>query len=449
MTETMVLMFSVHAGIAVRFLGQDAGQRALLEPLFPKAALFAAVMLLTMLATGLYQRGLRDGTRGIAARLGVAFLLGFAILSGIHAAVPLFGMPPGAFALALFIAFVGVVASRALFYPLTDFEPLRQRVLVVGSGMHASHVESSLRRRSDRRGISVVGFVHIRGEHDVVDPSKVLHIQTHLLDLVREHQVDELVIAVDDRKKNFPVDEIIDCKLSGVRVIDMITLFERQIGKIQLDVLAPSTIIFLDGFSQAVLRSYGKRAFDVVVSSLMLLGTLPFMLLTALAIKLEEGPRAPVFYRQIRVGRNNHPFEIIKFRSMRVDAEKFGVAQWAEQDDPRITRTGRFIRKVRIDELPQLINVLRGEMSFVGPRPERPQFVDELAHKIPYYNMRHRVNPGITGWAQVRYPYGASEKDAKEKLAFDLYYIKNYSLFLDLNILFQTAQVILWGQGAR
>jgi sugar transferase (PEP-CTERM system associated) len=224
--------------------------------------------------------------------------------------------------------------------------------------------------------------------------------------------------------------------------------FERQTGRINIEALNPSSMVFADGIIQAVLKSYLHRFLDLVISLTVLILTVPVMLLAALLIWLESGCRGPILYRQTRVGRDGKLFRILKFRSMSVDAEKSG-ARWAVQDDTRITVVGGFLRKSRIDELPQLINVLKGDMSFVGPRPERPEFVEELANEIPFYDLRHRVNPGITGWAQICYPYGASKEDAKDKLEYDLYYIKNYSLFLDLMILIQTAQVILWGKGAR
>ncbi len=446
--EFLLLLLAVHAGVSLRLLAGEPIGELLTGPLMPKAVLFASVIMVMMVATGLYQQDLRDGVKGIAARISVSFLFALLAMSLIGYALPSMFLGSEAFAVAFSSAFFGIILSRLLFYTLIDYDSLKTRVLVLGAGSQASQIEQ-LRRKSDRHGVIVIGYVHMRNDHDVVDPAKVLQVETTLPALVGEYDVDEIVIAVDDRKKNFPVDEIIECKLSGVRVIDLLTFFERQTGKIKLDILHPSSIILLDGFSHAVLRSFSKRAFDVVVSLLMLLAAAPVMLLTALGIVLESKGHGPVFYRQERVGRNGKAFDVVKFRSMRVDAERDGVAKWAHKNDPRVTFVGSFIRKTRIDELPQLINVLRGDMSFVGPRPERPQFVKELSAKIPYYAMRHRVNPGITGWAQIRYPYGASEKDAREKLQFDLYYIKNYSIFLDLTILFQTVQVILWGQGAR
>ena len=231
-------------------------------------------------------------------------------------------------------------------------------------------------------------------------------------------------------------------------VIDLLGFYEREVGKIKLDVLNPSWLIFSDGFNQSHWFNFEKRVFDVLVSMVLLFLVWPAMLLVALAIKLEEGPRAPLIYRQVRVGQHWKLFNVYKFRSMRVDAEKNG-AQWAQKNDSRVTRVGEFIRKVRLDELPQIFNVLKGDMSFVGPRPERPEFVTNLTEEIPYYAERHRVKPGITGWAQVCYPYGASQKDSLEKLQYDLYYIKNYTLFLDFVVILQTAHEVLWGKSGR
>ncbi|MFO1421972.1 MAG: TIGR03013 family XrtA/PEP-CTERM system glycosyltransferase, partial [Candidatus Competibacteraceae bacterium] len=232
-------------------------------------------------------------------------------------------------------------------------------------------------------------------------------------------------------------------------ISDFLNFFERETGRIQLDALRPSSMIFSEGFQQALLKRTAKRLFDIVASLLLLALTWPFMCAATLAIWIESGGRGPILYRQTRVGFKDRLFEVIKFRSMRVDAEKDGVPRWAGKGDSRVTRVGAVLRETRVDELPQLFNVLRGDMSFVGPRPERPQFVAELNRKIPYYSMRHMVNPGITGWAQICYPYGASEQDAREKLQYDLFYIKNYSFFFDVVILLQTVHTILWGAGAR
>ena len=266
------------------------------------------------------------------------------------------------------------------------------------------------------------------------------------MEFTDEMEIDEVVVALDDRRKQFPVHELLDCKMSGVQVVDVLSFFERQTGKVHLDILQPSWLIFSDGFQQGMLRSVSKRVFDILVSALIILIAMPVIILTMIAIRVED--RGPVFYRQVRVGENWRLFQVLKFRSMRTDAEKKG-AQWATKNDSRVTRVGKIIRILRIDELPQVINVFKGDMSFVGPRPERPEFVEKFSETIPYYAERHRVKPGITGWAQICCPYAASEKETVEKLQYDLYYVKNYSVFLDFMIIFQTAEVVLWGRGAR
>jgi len=267
-----------------------------------------------------------------------------------------------------------------------------------------------------------------------------------LLNYVRDANVDEIVVATRE-KRGLPVRHLLECRFAGVRVTDYATFWERESGQIDLEELQPSWLIFSDGFKMSWRRDAVKRLFDVVVSLAFLLFTLPLTLLTALLIKLNS--QGPVFYRQERVGRMGRSFDVLKFRSMRTDAEKDGVARWASKNDSRITRVGAFIRKTRIDELPQLISVLSGEMSMVGPRPERPSFVSQLREQIPYYDLRHTVKPGLTGWAQVRYAYGASLEDARRKHQFDLYYVKNNSVLLDLQVLIETVSVVLFREGAH
>ena len=342
----------------------------------------------------------------------------------------------------------GIVLVRAGFFRLVDQDTLKRRVLVLGAGKRALAI-AGLRRKSDRRGCTIVGYVHVPGEHDEVDSELVIRRDTTLLEMAQLLNVDEIVVAVEDRRKNFPVHEILDCRMAGIEVIDILTFIERQLGRVELALLHPSWLIFSDGFRYGVMRVISKRSFDVTASLLVLSLTWPLMVMAALAVFLESGGRGPIFYRQVRVGENWRLFQLTKFRSMRVDAEADGVARWAQKNDSRVTFVGAFMRKTRIDELPQLFNVLKGEMSFVGPRPERPMFVEQLSTQIPFYAERHRVKPGITGWAQISYAYGASEEDAVQKLQYDLYYVKNYSLFLDLLILLETAEVVLWGRGAR
>jgi sugar transferase (PEP-CTERM system associated) len=269
-----------------------------------------------------------------------------------------------------------------------------------------------------------------------------------IITIAKKYKIDEIIIAIDDRRSQLPIDDLLDCKMSGITIMNILSFCEREQGLISLENINASWLIFSDGFAQGDLRSLEKRSFDLLTSLILFGVAWPVMLLTALAILLESGFKGPVLYRQVRVGERNKNFELFKFRSMKTDAEKNG-AQWAQPNDNRITRVGRVIRKWRIDELPQIFNVLRGEMSFVGPRPERPEFVQGFNERIPLYCERHRVKPGITGWAQLCYPYGANENDTIQKLQYDLYYVKNYSLFLDFSILFNTVEVILWGKGAR
>src|SRR5690606_29308964 len=267
-----------------------------------------------------------------------------------------------------------------------------------------------------------VGFVPVNGEEPMVPEDRLLPASGSLSELAERLQVNEIVIATEDRRGSLPLQDLLACKQRGINITNLITFFEREQGRVKLSLIDPSWLIFSNGFDATPLRKASKRIFDVSATALMLLLLWPLLVFTALAIWIESGPRAPVLYRQDRVGERDRVFSLIKFRSMRTDAEKDGVARWASKEDDRVTRVGRFIRKVRIDELPQLWNVLRGDMSLIGPRPERPQFVAELEKKIKYYELRHCVKPGLAGWAQLNYPYGADEKDAAEKLKYDLFY---------------------------
>lgn len=328
---------------------------------------------------------------------------------------------------------------------------LERRVLVLGIDERAAKIANL--NGSSRSPYKAVGFVPIGSEtkHPTLNKSRVIPASVlvsvgGLAALAAEQNIDEIVVASREQR-GLDLDALLACKLAGLTVTDFPSFWERQTGQIDLYEVAPSWLIFSSGFRITWQREFAKRCFDVVVSMILLVVTLPITLVTAIAIKLDSP--GPVFYRQERVGLNGATYWILKFRSMRADAEGDGVARWAQANDSRVTRIGAFIRKTRIDEIPQALNVLRGDMSFVGPRPERPAFVEELKRKIPYYDVRHRVKPGLTGWAQINYPYGASDEDAKAKLAYDLYYVKNWNLFLDAVILFQTARVVLWREGAR
>jgi sugar transferase (PEP-CTERM system associated) len=419
------------------------------QRVLPQMLLFAASCFFSLTAMGMYSARQRARTLGLLLRAMLAHGLALAIYALVSFFfIDLRAAPGNVLAWAL-MALTLVVLARIVEGVFLDDDAFKRNVIVYGAGLRAQSL-LQLRRRSDQRGFMIVGYMPAPGENILVDEAKVLnHPASELRRLAKETNVDEIVVAMDDRRREFPVRELLDCRLNGVEVIDLVNFLERETGRVHLDVLNPSWIIFSEGFRRDAFRVSSKRAFDVLSSFVLVVLTWPVMLLTMLAILIEDGPRSPIFYRQRRVGLDGHEFDVLKFRSMRVDAERDGKAQWATGSVSRVTRIGRFIRKVRIDELPQIFNVLRGDMSFVGPRPERPQFVSQLAESIPYYDERHCAKPGITGWAQVCYPYGSSEKDAIEKLQYDLYYVKNHSLFFDMMILLQTVEVVLLGKGGR
>jgi sugar transferase (PEP-CTERM system associated) len=414
------------------------------------ALVFASVLFFSMVSFGLYQRRFRYAQLGMLIRLVMALMAAGIILSMLYYVLPYVLLGRGFFISSLLIATVLMSIARIFFIRSLDTKTVSRRILVLGAGTRAAQIPQNLRRRVDKQGFVLVGYVHVRGEHDVVDESLIIRPDVTLLSLAKDLDVDEIVVAVGERRrKGFPVHDLLDCKLSGIDVIDLQAFFERETGKVKIDILNPSWMIFSDGFNQGWGLGTRKRIFDVIVSLLLLSLAWPFMLIVAVAIKIEGKGKGSILYRQIRVGQHWQLFNVYKFRSMREDAEKDGEAQWAKKDDDRITYVGKIIRKTRLDELPQIFNVLKGDMSFVGPRPERPEFVVKLTEQIPYFAERHRVKPGITGWAQICYPYGASEKDSLEKLQFDLYYIKNYSLFLDFVIILQTAHSVIAGKGGR
>jgi sugar transferase (PEP-CTERM system associated) len=416
-------------------------------PLWPRALVFSVVMVVCLAAFGLYSARQRARTIGIVLRVVAAMVAGVAVTAVVWYVVPALRVGRGVMILASVASIVAVAVTRTVFGRLVHEDVFKRRVLVYGSGQGATSI-AELRRRSDRRGFVLVGFVKADGEARAV-PVKTLDPTLGLFELCVRHEVDEIVVAMDDRRRQFPLRELLECRLAGVDVTELLTFLERETGRVRLDVLNPSWLIFGPGFRRDPLRLFSSRTLDIVASLLILMVSLPVMILSALAILVEDGWRGPVFYRQARVGGAGRSFALLKFRSMRPDAETDGQPRWAAKDDPRVTRVGAIMRKLRIDELPQILNVLRGNMSLVGPRPERPQFVTDLAQKIPYYVERHCVKPGITGWAQLCYPYGSSEQDAIEKLQYDLYYIKNNSFLFDLSILLQTVEVVFMGKGAR
>jgi len=345
-------------------------------------------------------------------------------------------------------AFAGMIVVRhVLVGPMLDtFAP--HRVIVLGTGPEALAVETSL-ESSDARHLHLLGFYSLdKVPRMDVSAARVLKKSGSLNDMVERLRIHEIIVAVREQRGGvLPLRELLDCRLAGVQVTDLARFFERVHGRVPIESVKVSWLIYGNGYRQDWVRRLVKRTFDIVVSLVMLTAMAPVMLLVALLIAVEGG--GPIIYRQERVGFRGRPFVVLKFRTMQKDAEKDGTPRWATVRDSRTTGIGRFLRQCRLDELPQLLNVLRGEMSFVGPRPERPPFVSMLTEKIPFYAVRHSVKPGITGWAQVRYTYGASVEDAGMKLEYDLYYVKNNTFLLDLQILLETVRVVLLQEGAR
>ncbi len=445
--EFAVLFASVYLGVEVRF-SEPFGEpvdKMLIEPIMPKALSFMFAMWFSMTAMGLHTRNIVNDFAGMMIRIFLSFGIGFVGNTLLFYMAPELFLGRGVFIITMFIAFFGILITRTFFQKINNNELFRRRILVVGAGKKAKIIEK-LEEQARIRGQEIVGYVCVDSTVAYIDANKILKVKTTLLDLVREYDIDELVVAMTDRRQGFPAEQLMSCKMRGVFVRELLDFVERIKGNIELQVLHPSNMIFSSGFIKA---NRNKRIFDVVVSLSILVLTGPLFILTAALIWLSSFGTRPIFYKQLRIGLGGEEFFVRKFRSMIVNAEKDGGAQFAKKNDARVTFIGRIIRKTRIDELPQLLNVLKGEMSFVGPRPERPEFVKEFIKEIPHYELRHVVKPGISGWAQICYPYGENIEDTKHKLEYDLYYIKNYSLFLDLTILFQTVQVVVFGQGAR
>ncbi|MHB1529588.1 MAG: TIGR03013 family XrtA/PEP-CTERM system glycosyltransferase [Acidiferrobacteraceae bacterium] len=445
MIEALIIVSAIYAGVGLRFLGHRQAV-AHLSPIFPKAAVFLMVMLAAMSALGLYQRHLHEGQWGYLPRLGMSFIVGLALMSILFYVMPSLFLGRGAFGLSLILALLGTGMARLCYIKLSKQPAVKRRVLVLGTGSRAAKINALENSTVATAGFRVVGYVSEDREDEGNLPC-VLHDHIPLSQIVKKYGVQTVVIGVRDRRGNVPMNEILQCKLQGTEIVDLPTFLERESGRIELDTLNTSWLVFSDGFRQGQIKRWLKRGFDIWWAAIAFVLFLPVMALVALCIAAEDG--WPVLYRQERVGQGGRTFSLIKFRSMGHDAERDGVPQWAVQNDQRVTRVGRLIRKIRLDEIPQVWNVLLGDMSFVGPRPERAFFVSQLEDRIPYYAYRHVVKPGITGWAQIRYPYGASVEDAIQKLQYEFYYIKNNTLFLDFVILIQTLQVLVWNQGAR
>ena len=437
-----ILLIFGSVAIAARAHGAGANVGADLW----KIALVTGLCQLCFYYNDLYDLTVVHSSRELLIRLLQAAGAASIIIALLYSLMPSLAIGNGIFVSSLVIFLVAIVAWRLLFNRLAYASHLEERVLIVGYSTTARMVARQIQAQHDF-GYRVVGFINDQEQgHGVLNPA-MLGAAEDIPRIVQDYDVDRIVVGLADRRGRLPISELLQAKLSGIQVEDATTTYERLTGKILIDDLKPSWLIFSDGFVISRWTRLLKRGFDLLLASVGFILAAPLTLLTALAVYLDSD--GPVLYSQERVGELGKTFLVYKFRSMRVDAEKAGKPIWAKDGDDRVTRVGRIIRKTRLDELPQLWNVLRGDMSFVGPRPERPFFVEQLAREIPFYQQRHAVKPGLTGWAQVKYQYGSSIEDAMEKLRYDLYYIKHLSIALDLSIVFDTVKVIVFGKGAK
>ena len=447
LAEFCILLLLAYAAAAFRF---DAAYllTSKAHAFTFSAVIFAIVMNFSMSLFGMYQDCVREGVRATFLRLMPASVLAFVTLTMLFYVIPSLYFGRGVLGLIFLFSTPAILLTRTMYFASSKSQYLSSRLLFLGAGPMAHECSRLALQRGFAFKYSIVGYVPLSEEQSQIDSSELIKlVNNSLVETALYHRVDEIIVSVENRRGAFPIKHLLECKLRGIKVIDAADFFEREACQLRVASLQPSWLVFNSGFDQGQVRMIGKRAFDIVMSAVLGLVALPVMAVTALLIVLEDG--GPVLYQQERVGKGGKCFNVLKFRSMGKNAERAGVPQWATTNDPRTTRIGRIIRKCRIDELPQIINVFKGHMSFVGPRPERPFFVDQLNQQIPYYNIRHSIKPGITGMAQVRYAYGASVEDAIEKLQYDLYYVKNNSLFLDAIILMETIQVVLFGKGAR
>jgi sugar transferase (PEP-CTERM system associated) len=421
-----------------------------LQPIWELALLYVVIVQLSFLSLGLYNTKNREKISGVITRIMastsfgvIALLVLWPLMNSSAYNVEYISLIPA-------VTIIIFSLWRGLLNKLNLLNIKKRRVLVVGTGKKASYIETRMRRDIDRQGFELIGYIALKGdspEHGVKKERIISIPQEGLVIYALENEVDEIVVAPDEPRNNLHVDELVACKVKGVNIIEMCDFVEREVGQIPTNILNPSHVAFSEGFtSNNHIRNSFDWFFNAALAYSLFMLVWPFMLITALLIKLEDGWRAPVFYSQERVGMKGQKFRIYKFRSMRLDAEKNG-AQMAKKSDSRITKVGNYIRKFRIDELPQIFNIMQGDMGFVGPRPERPMFVNDFIKKYAYFDERHNVKPGLTGWAQLKYPYGASDNDSFEKLKFDLYYIKHRSFLFDILIMARTVEVVLFGKG--
>jgi len=444
--ESAFITGMVILGAYLRFIG-DPISFYTYEYLIPKTLLIVTCIQLSLYYFELYDLKVFRSNIELGIRLLQSLGVSSILLAVLYYLFPFLIIGRGIFIISLGFMGAIIVTWRIIYNHILRMRQLDQKIMIVGSGPLAKNIATEIIERMDT-GFKVIGFITENPERvgeKLVNPSIIGH-QSQILDIAIREKVDRIVVALEERRGKFPGAQLLDCKMRGIVVEEGIEFYEHLTGRLQVESLRPSFLIFSGGFKKSKWMMWAKRVIEFVLSLIGLILLSPFILVISILIKIDS--RGPVFYKQERVGERGKIFKLLKFRSMVENAEAKGPV-WAQQDDKRVTRVGRWIRKLRLDEVPQMFNVLKGDVSFVGPRPERPCFVEQLRKEIPFYDHRHSVKPGVTGWAQVKYRYGASKEDALEKLKYDLYYIKNLSPLFDLLIIFETIKVVLFGKGAR
>jgi sugar transferase (PEP-CTERM system associated) len=443
--DIIIAAISVYAGIFLRFLDDFSYQLQNYSPLMPRVMTFSLFIVFMNFFVDLYSIEKREGGKEIFLKILFAALTAFISLAAFYYLVPSTHLGRGLLFLSLCVAILIQFVWHTGFNLFLKLPVAAKRVLILGTGPVAETMGKIL--SSNNNGFALSGYINCVGEPIHVPPASIIGNGDGLLAIAMKEKVQKIVVSLSERRGTFPVREVLNCKLKGIDIIDGPSFYEQLTGKLLIENMNPSHLIFSEGFKITVFRRYFKRMFDVILAITGIVLSLPFLAIIPILIKIDS--KGPVLFKQERVGEGEKCFTVYKFRTMVDEAEKETGPIWSQTGDARITKLGKFLRKTRLDEIPQLFNVLRGDMSFIGPRPERLFFVESLKKQIPYYSERHCVKPGITGWAQVRYEYGDSIEDAIEKLRYDLYYIKYQSLSLDLLIILDTIKVILFGKGGR
>lgn len=444
--EALFILTMIFVGIYLRFWG-EASAIYLSEYFFLKCLLVVAAVQISLYYFDLYNLKIFHNNLEFLIRLFQALGVASILLASFYYFLPQLIIGRGIFILSLGFMMVVIFLWRVFYNYIVRKKQMDQKTLIIGTGSLAKEIAATILERMDT-GFKVIGFITDDPEkvgEPLVNPS-IIGDYSQILELIKTEKPDRIIVALEERRGKFPLSQLLDCKMMGMVIEDGVNFYEHLTGRLLLENLRPSALIFSEGFKKPKLSMWIKRITELFISLISLMLLSPLIIIIALAIKLTS--KGPVFYRQERIGANGRVFNLLKFRSMNENAEENGPV-WAQKEDNRVTPVGIWLRKLRLDEIPQMINVLKGDMSFVGPRPERPFFVEQLKKEIPYYDQRHTIKPGITGWAQIKYPYGDCQKDAIEKLKYDLYYIKNLSYLFDLLIIFETIRVVLFGKGAR